>query len=538
MSLTKVSYSMITGAAVNVLDYGADPTGATNSTDAFAAASAVIEANDGGKLVIPAGTYKVGKQTFAGATGKGYSYLGAKIISIENCTKPVLIECQGARLVVEAGLKYGSFDPVTGAPYTAMPNYNTDYQASIGSIFNLGYNYQVKIYGALEINGNAPNLVLGGGWGDTGTQIAANGLFLRANELLSVDGAYIHDNGADGIQLWFTGLGEGNVSRPTTLSNIKCEYNGRNGLSWVGGIGLTVVDCLFNYQGKGAVVSAPGAGIDIEAESAVCRDGVFINCQMGGNIGLGIAADSGNSSDMTFINCTTYAVDYFGMKPNKPRFKFYGCKFVGAIFGTYSATNYADATYFNRCLFTADETFNGAPAQYNPLLIQSISRSIFDSCSFKSTIYAGQRIGETGANTSRFTNCTFEQSAAGTSPNAIAGYFYGGNVSTYTNGGSNDYLVSEFFGVNKHTGTIYSASIDANNIITQTAAPVRSLEVFGDDGGTGKYYQTFYSYAAPTTGTWIRGDRVINSNPAVGQPKSWVCTVAGTPGTWVSEGNL
>jgi hypothetical protein len=47
-----------------------------------------------------------------------------------------------------------------------------------------------------------------------------------------------------------------------------------------------------------------------------------------------------------------------------------------------------------------------------------------------------------------------------------------------------------------------------------------------------------YGTAAPTTGTWSRGDRVFNSTPTVGQPKSWACTVAGTPGTWVSEGNL
>jgi hypothetical protein len=44
--------------------------------------------------------------------------------------------------------------------------------------------------------------------------------------------------------------------------------------------------------------------------------------------------------------------------------------------------------------------------------------------------------------------------------------------------------------------------------------------------------------AAPTTGTWKVGDRVFNSTPAIGQPKGWICTVSGTPGTWVSEGNL
>jgi len=38
--------------------------------------------------------------------------------------------------------------------------------------------------------------------------------------------------------------------------------------------------------------------------------------------------------------------------------------------------------------------------------------------------------------------------------------------------------------------------------------------------------------------TWAVGDRVLNSVPVVGQPKSWVCTVAGAPGTWESEGNL
>jgi hypothetical protein len=50
--------------------------------------------------------------------------------------------------------------------------------------------------------------------------------------------------------------------------------------------------------------------------------------------------------------------------------------------------------------------------------------------------------------------------------------------------------------------------------------------------------KTVYGTAAPTTGTWVVGDRCYNNTPTVGQPKSWVCTVAGTPGTWVSEGNL
>lgn len=48
----------------------------------------------------------------------------------------------------------------------------------------------------------------------------------------------------------------------------------------------------------------------------------------------------------------------------------------------------------------------------------------------------------------------------------------------------------------------------------------------------------FVGTAVPASGTWALGAIVFNSSPSVGQPKAWVCTVAGTPGTWVSTGNL
>ena len=49
---------------------------------------------------------------------------------------------------------------------------------------------------------------------------------------------------------------------------------------------------------------------------------------------------------------------------------------------------------------------------------------------------------------------------------------------------------------------------------------------------------TTYTLSIPTTGTWNLGDISFNFTPAIGQPKAWTCTVAGTPGTWVSQGNL
>ena len=54
MSLTKASYSMITGAPANVLDYGADLTGTTDSAPAFTAALAASSL-----VYIPNGTYRL-----------------------------------------------------------------------------------------------------------------------------------------------------------------------------------------------------------------------------------------------------------------------------------------------------------------------------------------------------------------------------------------------------------------------------------------------------------------------------------------------
>lgn len=51
--------------------------------------------------------------------------------------------------------------------------------------------------------------------------------------------------------------------------------------------------------------------------------------------------------------------------------------------------------------------------------------------------------------------------------------------------------------------------------------------------------------AAPTTGTWNLGDYIKNSAPSelggAGSKytiRGWVCTVAGTPGTWVQDRGL
>lgn len=79
-------------------------------------------------------------------------------------------------------------------------------------------------------------------------------------------------------------------------------------------------------------------------------------------------------------------------------------------------------------------------------------------------------------------------------------------------------------------GTCTRTSVAPNVFFGTTAASLNNVST----GGT----VTWRNNTAPVIGQWVVGDTVEQSVPVVGSPKRWRCTVAGSPGTWVSEGNL
>lgn len=89
MALTKASYSMLSGSPVNVIDYGADPTGVADSTTAIQNAL-----NQGGNVLLPKGTYKTtASLTFPRGTfllGDGMNQTA--IISTDNANPVILID--------------------------------------------------------------------------------------------------------------------------------------------------------------------------------------------------------------------------------------------------------------------------------------------------------------------------------------------------------------------------------------------------------------------------------------------------------------
>lgn len=83
------------------------------------------------------------------------------------------------------------------------------------------------------------------------------------------------------------------------------------------------------------------------------------------------------------------------------------------------------------------------------------------------------------------------------------------------------------------TGTILTDNRFASDVTTR-------LQI-GTGGGTGIRVEGNdwqMATVVPASQLHFRGERVTNLTPTVGQPYEWVCTVTGTPGTWVALPNL
>lgn len=510
----------------NVKDFEAVGDGAANDTEAFRTASLALEAAGGGTLLIPPGTYVVGQQTLAGEAGTGWAYKPEKIIWIEGCARPVRVIGHGAKLILANGLRFGAFDPVTGLAVGTSAVADNRAFATMGGMVALVDNQAPCVVEGLELDGNSGELELGGQSDSSGWQFGAYGVYLSGNDFVAVRDVYTHHHGTDGIALVWTGETDNAPGRRYLLENVRSVYNARQGCSWVGGIGMTAINCTFSHTGKGAFASGPGAGFDVEAESALIRNGLWINCEMVNNNSQGFVADSGDSADLHLIDCTIHSADGYSVWCTKPRVTYERCKISGEALGNYTASDPKDKTRFIKCTF--DSSLTHGYGVYGSHLISASGNPIFEGCSFSAKTGTTVDVGSFST-ACILRDCTITQDGP-TGTALIQATFEGNNSAVFATGGA-DLTGHVVRGRLTYSGTISGAAAIGGEI-PATATRTWGVRVAGNNGSALVDNQMQWSYQAPTSGAWLKGDVVWNSTVGAGGVSGWQCVTSGTPGTW------
>lgn len=351
VSRSVAALAAVAGDVLRPEDFGARGDGVANDTGAFAALAAEVNRRGGGTIVLRRTTYVVGGQQ-PGTDGL-WAFAPAPVLSLHGLTRALTIEGNGATLRCAPGLLYGTFDRDRRPVRRPLPNYKPGEIAS-------PYEAMIKIVGCrgeisirdLELDGNMAALRLGGAYGDTGYQIPARGLDLTDNEAAeTVANVRSHHHALDGISI----NGREDRSGRGRFEDVISEYNGRQGVSIVGGRGYDFVRCKFNHTGRSVIQSAPGAGVDIEAENGKRnRDFTFTDCEFSDNYGVGMLADSGDTERATFTRCRFIGTTGWSAWPKKPLFRFFACRFVGSVVNCHGDPNPERAAQFHDCTFTDD----------------------------------------------------------------------------------------------------------------------------------------------------------------------------------------
>jgi hypothetical protein len=391
-----------------------------------------VNAAGGGEIVLRKTTYIVGRQLRPLRRGQQYAFEPASILELRKCTKPLIIRGNGARLRCAPGLRYGTFNPVTGSrTRNRMPYFGSGELASPYRWMILVQDCSAPVeISDLELDGGVKGLMIGGEYGDVDRQIPATGLALMNNRsserLLRV---YSHHHPLDGVI-----IDGADMQRPggvrSRLEQVRSEYNGRQGCSIVGGRGYDFTGCKFIGTGKAGVATRPGAGVDIEAESKRVRDLRFVDCTFADNMGCGLVADTGDSDTASFTGCTFVGTTNWAAWPKKPNFSFSSCTFVGPIVSCYGdRANPTRAARFTKCRFLDDPSRSPTGRIYGgsnpdrPIADLSNARNVlFDGCTFDLT-HDAVLPWSTGA---IYRNCTMSQKSK--RKGFPRGYFAGTNV--------------------------------------------------------------------------------------------------------------
>ena len=374
---------------MHIKNFGAIANGRFDCTPAFQKASAYLQ-QYGGTLIIDPGIYIVGRQRFAKSYYAAGSYFNEPVLDFRYAKYPIVVLGYKATLKAANGLKYGSFNPVSGQKDSLRKTGNTsDYFASAYTLIT-GIGCASLTVKGLTLDGNSANLDIGPGFGKEGIQLSASGISFFNNKKVLIADCYIHHCALDAIIIAWPGLKNSDPIYPHTIHNVKATYNGRQGLSWVGGNSLTVTNSSFSSTGRALnkgvpVVSKPSAGIDIEIENSIIKNGSFINCTVYDNAGPGLSTIGHDTYNINFKKVTFIGTTNSAAYPKSQGLSFDSCTFAGKVERIFGSADKTKAIAFKNCLFTMDKKLSpGGKIFAKACEFYEGQNVIFDQCTFNS----------------------------------------------------------------------------------------------------------------------------------------------------------
>lgn len=482
MALTKATYSMIDGAPANVLDFGAVGDGVTDDTAAFQAAI-----DSGAKeVVIPSGTY---------ALGSYINVNGVSDLTIRGVGSPTLFQPSGKTTSNAFNVSFFRFTSCTNITLTGLKvDGNRAAYATVNTYFADADNFRVFwIVGCTNVvvqdcifedwQGVVVKVVaLGATGGSTAPAI-------RADAALP---------GCDGLKVIgnkFSYCGTPVQVNPSSSYNIYVQNN-----------------TIFNTDYSAVTIYPHGYGVFVQ------------------------------DNTMEEVGRVTT-----GPLPNDG----YGIRYYECAGGVISGNQISKCDYGVVLLYGAID--------FVPRDISVVNNVIIDDTQYGTTGGSicvtgdniqidGNTVGETSTTAKYIAveleghNISFTNNVVDYSPSAAGYTFRVGydslhGAATYTcdniNITNNRIAVtSGVYGILLNpSATVDGVYIGQNKISGQSGAEVydpNSEVIYEVTGSKGS--------AAPTVGTWKRGDIVWNTSATAGGYAGWICVTAGTPGTWKTFG--